>query len=106
MATRTYRISLVGESDSTEAALNALGTLFEGEALDLLSSRLSASGLQAQRLSGDAHEVVLFITPNGTANPVAQAPPEATADATETVSDSTTTLAHGGGGGMSSEEPP
>ena len=104
MATRTFRISLVGEPDSTEAALNALGALFEGEALDLLSSRLSGSGLQAQRLSGDAHEVVLFITPNATAQPVAQAAPEA--NATETLPADSTTMAHGGGGGMSSEEPP
>ncbi len=96
MATRTYRISLVGEDAATSAALDTLGRLFDGAGLQLLKDDLSGRGLQVQRLAADALEVVLFVTP-------AEAPGAAAAMQQEAP---LAPQAHGGGGGMGSEEPP
>lgn len=92
MATRTYRISLVGEAGHTLRAQQALDKLFEGEALRLLEQQMAAEGLEVQRLASDGNEVVLFVTP--TSAP-AEAPPQPMMF----------TALHGGGGSMSSEEP-
>lgn len=93
MATRTYRVSLVGESAHTAKALEALDRLFSDEALRLLEQQVAPAGLSVQRLASDGTEVVLFITPSASAT---EMPPVTTLLAT---------AAHGGGGSMSSEEP-
>ena len=98
MATRTYRISLVGDSAHTEEAIRALGRLFEDAAVSLLAQQLSTADLSVQRLSGDENEVVLFVTPDASGSVMTQA---AGADGEEVEP-----LSHGGGGSMSTEEPP
>lgn len=112
MITRTYRLNLVGEPEHTTRALHALDALFEGDALDLLSSRLAAEGLAVQRLVADATEVVLYITaetdpidaPVAPPAEAAAAPADALPDGSETEAVQPGSAASGGGTG--SERPP
>ena len=96
MATRTYRISLVGEDSATATALSTLNRLFEEAGLHLVQENLAAEGLQVQRLAADAQEVVLYVT----------TAPEADGPPAEAAPEWSEPLEHGGGGPMSGEKPP